>query len=492
MGIALTLAGLWAYTHVDDWYPGPKTAQQSPKAKTSAKAASRSSVAAATPRKSSSSARKEQQSARSKAAKTAASDLAASGIDGPASGLFPDANLDPAAGSAVASALIDLRALPYEESLNASLDERIRQVDYALMQAAWMRKIPASGMRLVSVEDRLEGIEPYQYQVIDILPGAKARPYIDALANCLSAWADSALLEDKGNNHWLIFVSGVQTHLIRLFPGKDRFPPAPGQAGGSQRPALPNQTPSSGKDSDRSTTRPNIDGHKRRAPGEAARLVIVIDDLGASNDAVRQLLALSYPVSCAFWPHGAHTSRGARAAHAAGREVLVHLPMQPVGYPKVRPGPNVLLVGMSANQIRSIIRAAVTAVPHASGLNNHMGSQFTQHAAGVDAVITEVQRQGLFLLDSFTHRDSVLAKRGHKSGVVTHKRDVFLDVVASRANILEELHRAERIALLTGQCIAIGHPLPETLAALKEWQQLRNKKIHIVSLRDLPAAQRAE
>lgn len=424
---------------------------------------------------------------------------------GPASGakesptpLLPAPDSAPApeksssAEGAVASALIDLKALPYEESLNASLDERIRQADYALMQAAWLRKIPASDLRLVSVEDRLAGVEPYQYQSIDILPGKTVRDYRQALQSCLAAWAEGAVLRDLGGDRWLIVINGVETHRLRLFPGKKEFPPLPGHP--DERQPSPDQPPQPRMDSSLSRPdaplpplrpHPGLGRHRLRLPGEPARMVIVVDDLGASHAAARQLLALDYPVTLAFWPHGGHTRQDARAAHQAGREILIHQPMEPLGYPRVRPGPNTLLLGMSEETIRRILDAAVAAVPHAVGLNNHMGSRFTQNRAGVDAVIAGLKQHGLFALDSVTHNGSVFAAESRRHGLETYQRDVFLDVTASRSSILNQLRRAEQIALLTGQSVAIGHPLPETLAALKEWQRVRNKEVRLVKLRDL-------
>ena len=410
-------------------------------------------------------------------------------VSGPAArspALPPGTDGSAAAEGAVASALIDLKALPYEESLNASLDERIRQVDYALMQAAWLRKIPAAGLRLVSVEDRLEGVEPYQFQIIDILPGKKAREYTDALKSCLAAWAEGAVLNEQSDNRWLIVVNGVETHHIRLFPGSREFPPLPGHSGQSP----PAQTasvpyPAGIPSGSALPGRSGLERPSLRAPGEPARMVIVMDDLGASHAAVQQLLALDYPVTFAFWPHGEHTTADARAAHRAGREILIHQPMEPLGYPRVRPGPNPLLVGMPADRIQAILEESIAVVPHAVGLNNHMGSRFTQHAAGVDVVAATLKRHGFFALDSLTHNRSVFAAEARRYGLATYQRNVFLDVTASRSKILDELQRAEHIALLTGQSIAIGHPLPETLAALKEWQRLRNKEVRLVRLQDL-------
>lgn len=377
--------------------------------------------------------------------------------------------------SAIDSALDDLRHLPFEEAVVVPLDERIRQADYALMQAAWAGKLKASALRLASVEDRLDGIEPYQFQTIDVLPGKKTGPFIKELRSCLNTWAEGATLAETGNSTWKLSVNGVHTHTLRLYPGKAEFPPLQQK----KTPPPPPDTPQTG-------IQTAMSGSTSRRGASDPRLVIVMDDLGAGSAPVNKLLALNYPVTFAFWPHGAHTKAGARAAHAKGREILVHLPMEPVGYPKVKPGPNVLLTGMTTAQIRRTVTEAIRAVPYAAGLNNHMGSRFTQHAPGIATVVQVLREQRLFALDSLTHNRSVFSREAKQAGIKSYTRHVFLDVTASRAKILAELRKAEQIALLTGQAVAIGHPLPETLSALKEWERLRDKRVRIVRLQDLP------
>jgi polysaccharide deacetylase 2 family uncharacterized protein YibQ len=210
-----------------------------------------------------------------------------------------------------------------------------------------------------------------------------------------------------------------------------------------------------------------------------------MDDLGASRQALEQLLSLDYPVTFAFWPHGSVTRAGAALALDKGREVIVHQPMEPLGYPAVRPGPNVLMKGMSPEQIRTRLQAALDAVPGAQGLNNHMGSRFTQNPEGVRVVADFLKERGLFLLDSFTHPRSVFGPEGRRMGAEVYLRDVFLDAFPGKAKVLEELRRAEALALRRGWAVAIGHPLPGTLLALKDYERLRDKKIRLVRLRDL-------
>lgn len=224
----------------------------------------------------------------------------------------------------------------------------------------------------------------------------------------------------------------------------------------------------------------------RRQSGQVPMMVVVMDDLGMGITPVKRLIALNVPVTFAFWPHGSHTQEGANMAHRAGEEVLVHFPMEPVNYPKVKPGPNALLRTMTAQDVATAVQEGLAKVPHAVGLNNHMGSRFTQNRPGVQAVLDVLQRNGLFMLDSLTHPRSVFYAEAVRRGMQAYCRNVFLDVRHDKKSILARLRQTEAEAKRYGVAIAIGHPLPETLAALEEWQHNRDMGVKVVRLQELP------
>ncbi len=362
---------------------------------------------------------------------------------------------------AVRQALQDLQNLPYEEAGGPSLEETVGRIDYALLQVLRRLGLPADALRVAASEERTRDKETYTFRRLEPTSGELGEAFERELERNLRWWAESAEVKHSGKDALEIFVKGVPTHRISLRPGGE-VPVAP--------------------DSGRRALGPE----RLRGEKEEPRLVIVIDDMGASMGAVRRLLALKYPVTFAFWPHAAHVREGAEAAHAAGREILVHMPMEPEGYPNVKPGPNVLLRGASTAQIRLLVNNALDRVPYAVGLNNHMGSRFTRDREGVRVVLEELRKRNLFMLDSLTHPRSVFYDEARNMSVPGHRRDVFLDHVISRRAILAALRRAEETALLTGRAVAIGHPHPETLEVLKEWERLRNPVVRIVRLRDLP------
>ncbi len=229
----------------------------------------------------------------------------------------------------------------------------------------------------------------------------------------------------------------------------------------------------------------------RRPPEAGPRLAVVIDDLGGSVDRARAFLDLPIPVTPAILPYLEHSADVARLARERGRVALLHLPMEPQGYPeRADPGPHALLVGLSEAEVRARVRRALADVPGVSGVNNHMGSRFTQHAQEMAWVADELRRSGLFFLDSVTTARTVAYDEAVRAGVPALRRDVFLDNERTPEAVGRQIERALERALRTGQAVAIGHPHRVTLETLRDWApRIREAGVRVVPLDELLAAQ---
>jgi polysaccharide deacetylase 2 family uncharacterized protein YibQ len=219
---------------------------------------------------------------------------------------------------------------------------------------------------------------------------------------------------------------------------------------------------------------------------EGPTVAIVIDDMGYSDQAVRRLIAAQKPLTLAFLPFSASVQGPARSAVAAGLEVIVHLPMEPVGHEN--PGPDAIRVGMSGAAIRERVDAALAAVPGAVGLNNHMGSKATADPATIRPVMAELASRGLYFLDSRTTGRSHAQAAALVAGVPAIGRDVFLDNDPSPAAVTRQLQVLERRARSHGYAVAIGHPHAGTLQALLQWlPQAEARGIRLTTLSHLVA-----
>jgi len=210
-------------------------------------------------------------------------------------------------------------------------------------------------------------------------------------------------------------------------------------------------------------------------------LTIIMDDLGRSTHTADLLLSIPQQVTFSILPDEPHAVQVAEMAHAAGREVMLHVPMEPQGYPAVNPGTEALFVKYNDAEIRSYFDQLLAKLPYVSGTNNHMGSRFTEDARALAPVMESLQEKGLFFIDSLTTGRSKVPEVAHRYGVPTMDRDVFLDNVAEVDAIVREIIRLEGKARRQGMAIGICHPYPETLEALmKELPALAARGIKVV------------
>jgi len=206
-------------------------------------------------------------------------------------------------------------------------------------------------------------------------------------------------------------------------------------------------------------------------PAGLPRFALVIDDLGyASPELVTRLCAQSIPFDVAVLPYQEFSHQSAEIAHDRGKEVMLHLPMEPKGYPGPGkdPGPDAILYNLTEAQVRERVRKALADIPHRMGVNNHMGSRITPDQARMTWVLEEIKAKGLFFVDSRTEKDSVAFDVARDLAIPTVQRKVFLDDDKSVAAITRQWERAMALARADGQVLAIGHIYPETVELLEK------------------------
>ena len=202
-----------------------------------------------------------------------------------------------------------------------------------------------------------------------------------------------------------------------------------------------------------------------RLPG----IAIIIDDLGYQQGPGKRVVDLPGAVACAFLPHGPHTAALARQAHARQKEVMLHLPMQPVGHFSAGREAGVLTLDMTQQQFVSTLQANIEAVPFASGLNNHMGSLLTQHPGTMAWLMQALGEDGeLFFVDSRTTSATVARQLAGEYGIPSMSRNVFLDNEPDPEAVRAQFRQLLEIARREGTALGIGHPHPATLAVLEE------------------------
>ncbi len=176
------------------------------------------------------------------------------------------------------------------------------------------------------------------------------------------------------------------------------------------------------------------------------------------------------------------------------REVMLHLPMEPVSYPETNPGPVFVRVGMSRDEIASLVDGAMANLPGVTGVNNHMGSAATADRATMDRLADVLRERDLLFVDSMTTARSVAAAAHREAGVPTLVNRLFLDQAeTSEEQVSRLLKRLVDAARRSGSAVALCHPYPETVAVLRrELPRYVKDGIRFVTVSEMVALERAK
>ncbi|MCK4516619.1 MAG: divergent polysaccharide deacetylase family protein, partial [Spirochaetaceae bacterium] len=196
-------------------------------------------------------------------------------------------------------------------------------------------------------------------------------------------------------------------------------------------------------------------------------LYLILDDAGNNLQPLPAFLEFPGPLAVAVLPQLPYSVESAARTAAAGKEIMLHLPMEAVG--GANPGPGALTTGMSDRDILRVIDENLGSVPGVIGVNNHMGSLATSDRRIMEIVLADLQRRDLFFIDSRTTVETVAKPVAGYLQTPFAERHVFLDNERSRDAILTAVRGALELAHRQDQVVMIGHAtVPELAAVLNE------------------------
>jgi len=226
--------------------------------------------------------------------------------------------------------------------------------------------------------------------------------------------------------------------------------------------------------------------HMQKQEVRPGTVAIIVDDMGKSVQEVNELMEIKLPLTFSIIPGLAKGKEVAQAAHANGYLVMIHMPMEPQGYPKQSMEQNGLLLSQSEKEIEKRLSSYMLAVPYATGANNHMGSRFTEDRAKMGTVLSFLKGKGLFFIDSKTTPHSIGYSLAREMGLETASRNVFIDNIQDVGAIKGQLEQLAAIARHKGSAIGICHPHKTTILALTSFlPELRRSGINFVYVADL-------
>jgi polysaccharide deacetylase 2 family uncharacterized protein YibQ len=215
------------------------------------------------------------------------------------------------------------------------------------------------------------------------------------------------------------------------------------------------------------------------------RVAIIIDDLGFDKAMAMAFSQLNPHITMAILPGSPFGRVIADRLYVRDVEIMLHLPMEPMQYPEVDPGPGALMADMSPDLLLETLRRNLDSIPHVKGVNNHMGSRLTTLSDQMRQVFTVLKKRDLFFIDSLTASHSMCGPSARLFQLSFAQRDVFLDNVQDKNYITGQLRELIQISQRHGTAIGIGHPYPVTLETLKAMLPEMQQKVNIVRASEL-------
>ena len=198
---------------------------------------------------------------------------------------------------------------------------------------------------------------------------------------------------------------------------------------------------------------------RSRYPSTGPKLAIIVDDFGEfAGDLLDEFLTTDPNVTFAILPDLRYSKTVMDRATAMGREVMLHIPMEPINYPRANPGSNPILVEQSDREIGRIIDGYVRQLPKVAGANNHMGSLATADERVMTAVLSGLAKHNLYFIDSRTTQYTVAVEVAQRFNLPVSQRDLFLDDPdSSERTIRERLRQLANLKEQKNQVVAITH-----------------------------------
>ena len=195
------------------------------------------------------------------------------------------------------------------------------------------------------------------------------------------------------------------------------------------------------------------------------KLIFVFDDAGHNLEQLQYFLDLPFPCTIAVLPKLPNSRETAKRIRAAGKELILHQPMQAVNQ-NINPGEGAVKPGMSREEIKKIVASNVEEIGPIAGMNNHEGSLITSDEEAMEAVLELCKEKNIYFLDSRTSSKSVVPQVAKKLNMSIWERAVFLDNKRDKAYMKKQIIDGLEIASQRGEAIMIGHVFTVDLAIL--------------------------
>jgi uncharacterized protein len=194
------------------------------------------------------------------------------------------------------------------------------------------------------------------------------------------------------------------------------------------------------------------------------RLALLVVGLGLQDRLTSRAIDLPGAVSLHFSAYATELDAWVERARAAGHEVLLDLPMEPLDFPADDPGPHVLLADATAEENLDRVAWLLARATGYVGLAGRAGRFAGSEQA--TAVLGELARRGLGLVELGSDR---LAGTSAALDLLYVATPAPIDQEPSATAIDRSLAALEAAALAAGSAVGVAQAYPVSLERLERW-----------------------
>ena len=189
------------------------------------------------------------------------------------------------------------------------------------------------------------------------------------------------------------------------------------------------------------------------------QLAIVVDDFGMKNNKLFDAFCgLNDNITFAILPDQKYSKQVMNKAAETGHETMIHIPMEPISYPKNNPGANAIYVQLSENEIKRRMRSYIKQFPLCIGANNHMGSFATTDESVMKIVLQVLKDHNLYFIDSRTSQSSIAYDVAKRMLIPTFENQFFLDTPSiTNQTVAKKLKQLKYLAKSKDKILVITH-----------------------------------
>jgi len=189
------------------------------------------------------------------------------------------------------------------------------------------------------------------------------------------------------------------------------------------------------------------------------QLAIVVDDFGIRNNKLLEAFcSLNSNITFAILPYQKYSKLVMNKAVKSGHETMIHIPMEPVSYPKNNPGANAIYVDLSESDIKHRMEGYIKQFPLCVGANNHMGSFVTTDESVMRIVLQVLKDHDLYFIDSRTSQSSIAYDVAKEMLIPTFENQFFLDTPSiTDQTVSRKLKQLKYLAKSKDKILVITH-----------------------------------